>query len=78
MAMLLLYSAACIMILPPICTAAMLALFPGEFRMIPLWLWVVWFLLSVWVALDASVRVERLIPPIVSTAHGAMRDGERP
>lgn len=51
------------MILVPVGTATVLALFPAEVRLIPLWFWVVWFLVSVWAMLDAPVRVESLIPP---------------
>lgn len=51
------------MILIPVGTAAMLALFPAEFLQIPLVVWVVWLLFSVWVALDAPLRVEWFIPP---------------
>lgn len=59
----LLYAAAGIMILVPFGTATLLALYPAEVRVIPLAFWVVWFIVSVWVALDAAVRVEFLIPP---------------
>ncbi len=59
----LLCAAAAIMILVPVSTGTMLAAFPAEFRLIPPWLWVVWFLFSVWAVLDAPPRVEWLIPP---------------
>jgi hypothetical protein len=56
----LLYDAAGIMILVPVSTGTVLALFPHE-MLIPLWFWVVWFLVSVWAVWDAPVRVESLI-----------------
>ena len=57
----LLYGAAGIMIVVPVSTGTVLALYPHE-GLIPLWFWVVWFLVSVWAVLDAPVRVESLIP----------------
>lgn len=63
MRMLPLYACAGVLVVVPVGTAAMLALFPAGLRSIPLWFWVFWFLFSVWIALDAPVRVESLIPP---------------
>jgi len=59
----LLLGAAAIMILVPVSTSALLALFPLQVRLVPIWFWVAWFLVSVWAALDAPLRVESLMPP---------------
>jgi hypothetical protein len=53
-------AAAALMVLVPVGTGAVLALFPEAAPAIPVWFWVVWFLVSVWAALDAPVRVEWL------------------
>jgi len=58
-----LYACAGISVLVPVGVAATLAVFPARFRSVPLWLWVFWFLLSVWCALDAPTRIETLLPP---------------
>jgi len=62
MRIVLLCAAAAIMILVPVSTGTMLVAFPAEFRLIPLSLWVAWFLASVWAVLDAPPRVESLLP----------------
>jgi len=62
MRMVLLRAAAGVMMLVPLSTAAVLAAFPHEVRLIPVWFWVVWFLLSVWAALDAPLRVGWFVP----------------
>lgn len=60
--MLLLRAAACILILVPGSTAAVLAFFPGEIARIPVGFWLVWFVISVWTALDAPLRVSWFLP----------------
>jgi len=60
--MVLLRAAAGVMMLVPLSTAALLAAFPHEVQLIPVWFWVVWFLLSVWAALDAPLRVGWFVP----------------
>ena len=54
---------AAFMTLVPLSTGAGLALFPQAASWMPIWFWVVWFLFSVWGALDAPRRVEALLPP---------------
>jgi len=49
------------MILVPVGTAAVLAIVPREFRLIPVWFWAVWFPISIWAALEVP-RVRRLLP----------------
>ena len=58
----LLLGAAAIMVLVPLSTATVLALFPHEVTLIPAWFWMVWFLVSVWAALDAPLRVQWFVP----------------
>jgi uncharacterized membrane protein len=58
----MLWAAVGILILVPVSTAAMVVLVPHQDRLIPLWFWVVWFLFSVWAALDLPLRVARLTP----------------
>jgi len=63
MRMLLLYVSAGALALLPVGVAVTLAVFPAGFRSVPLLLWVVWLVLSVWCALDAPTRIESLLPP---------------
>ena len=51
------------MILVPLSTGTVLALFPQAPSWMPIWFWVAWFLFSVWAALDAPRHVEALLPP---------------
>ena len=74
MRIVLLCAAAAIMILVPVSTGTMLVAFPAEFRLIPLSLWVAWFLASVWAVLDAPPRVESLLP--LNRAHQSTRYGK--
>jgi hypothetical protein len=63
MRMLLLKVCAGVLVLVPVGVVAMLSVLPPGVRSVPLWLWVFWFLLSVWCALDAPTRIESLLPP---------------
>ena len=58
----MLYACAGVLVLIPLGVAGTLALFPAGFRSVPLLLWVFWFFLSVWCALDAPTRIESLLP----------------
>ena len=60
--MLLLYACEGALVLVPVGVATTLAVFPAGVRSVPLWLWVFWFVLSVWCALDAPMRIESLLP----------------
>ena len=62
MRVVLLYACAGVLVFVPLGVAATLALFPAGLRSVPLLLWVCWFLLSVWCALDAPTRIESLLP----------------
>ena len=45
-----------IMVLVPFSTAFVLAVSPHKMRLIPVWFWVGWFLVSVWATLEAPMR----------------------
>jgi hypothetical protein len=58
MRMVLLRAAAGIMVLVPLSTAFVLEVSPREMRLIPVWFWVAWFIVSVWAAIEAPLRAE--------------------
>lgn len=47
-----------ILVLVPFSTAFVLAVFPRDMQLIPVWFWVVWFVLTAWAALEARLRVD--------------------
>jgi hypothetical protein len=58
----LLLSAAAVMVLIPAGAGLYTALFPRQDRILPVWFWVLWLLLSLWATFYAPMVVDRLTP----------------
>jgi len=55
--------AAAVSVLVPFGSAAFAAFFPRQGRLFPIWFWVLWLLVSVWVTFYAPVIVDHLTAP---------------
>ena len=60
---LLLVSVTVVLALLPGSGAVFAAFFPRHGRILPVWFWVLWLLISLWVTLYAPVMVDRLTAP---------------
>jgi len=58
----LLISVVTVLILVPGSTAILAAFSPGPRRVLPVWFWVLWLLVSLWVMFYSPVVVDRLTP----------------
>jgi hypothetical protein len=63
MRIVLLYVFGGVLVVVPLGAAATLAISPAWFRSVPLVLWAIWLIFSVWCALDGPTRVDSLVPP---------------
>jgi len=52
-----------VLILVPLGTAVLLILFPDEVGSVPVWLWLVWLVISLGVAVEAPALADALAPP---------------
>jgi hypothetical protein len=60
------------LVLVPVGTVTLLAIFPGEFLLIPVAFWVAWLVVSLIVSLEAPTLADELAPPSRGI-HGAIR-----